>query len=666
MIMTIAKFFNLAIQHHRAGRLQDAEAVYRQILQVHPNHPDALHFLGVLAYQLGKHERAVKYMLRAIKLNPANPEYHHNLGAVYRAQGRLDEAAVEYRQVLSLEPAYVESYYNLGNVLTEQGRLDEAAACFREAVARKPDYAEAHNNLANVLKGQWRLEEAVTHYRRAIGLKPANAVTYKNLGAVLKDLSRPDEAAAAYRQALALKPNDSGRVLLATILPVIPGSQDHLLDARRNFERQVDELLDQSLTIADPAGEVAATNFYLAYHGLNDRALQVKVAQLYERACPSLLYTAAHCMGGSHARKRGKIKIGFLSKFLKNHSIGKATRGVLANLSREKFSVCAFFVPPVANDEIANFIQQNADKSVVLPNSLPTARECVAAEKLDILFYQDIGMDPFTYFLAFSRLAPVQCVSFGHPDTTGIRNIDWFISTERFEPENGEEHYSEQLIRLKSPIAYYYKPEVPTLLKSRRQLGFDDTEHLYFCPQTLFKFHPDFDEILAGILRSDPQGRLVLKQDNVAHWAELLLQRFTRTMGDVVDRVTVLPRQEGGDFINLIAVSDVMLDTVHFSGYTTSMEAFAVGTPVVTMPGAFQRGRHTQSFYNEMGFLDCVADSPARYIELAVRLGTDPVYRDEIKAKILAGNHRLYEDNRVVKEYERVFLQLVSDRGNDA
>ena len=723
-MVTVAEALNLALQHHQAGRLPEAESLCRQILQAQPTHPDALQLLGVIAHQVGRNDMAIDLLGRAIAANPTAAEAYYNLGLmlqkegrpeeaqaqyrealrlkpgyadawnnlgnILREQGRLDEAVGHYRQALAFNPAYAEAYNNLGIVLQDQGRLDEAVAAIRQALALKPAFAEAHSNLGNALKEHGRLQEAVAayrqalahqptyaqaynnlgvvfynqgqlkeaigHYRQALALDPACAEIYDNLGTALGGQGRLEEAEAVYRQALTLRPNDGTRIKLATLLPMILGSKQEVRSVRKKFDEQITALLNDDLAVQNPVRDVSQTNFYLAYQGCNDRDLQVKVARLYERACPSLLYRAPHCSSSARFRKDGKIRIGFISKFLRNHSIGKTTRGLLANLSRDTFNVCAIFVPPVANDKTADFIKEKADKTVVLPGSLSAARERIAAEELDILFYQDIGMDAFTYFLAFSRLAPVQCSSFGHPVTSGIRNIDYFISTENWEPENGDEHYSERLIRLKSPIAYYYKPAVPHPLKSRNQFGLADAEHIYICPQTLFKFHPDFDGILDGILRADPLARLVLVNGAEAHWTELLVQRFRHTMPQVAHRVTVLPPQPGSDFINLIAVSDVMLDTIHFCGFNTSLEAFAVGTPVVTWPGEFQRGRHTLAFYKDMGFLDCVADSPARYVELAVRLGTEPTFRDAIKQKILARNHVLYENRKVVTEYERVFL----------
>lgn len=697
---TLSESLDLALQHHQAGRLPEAEALYRQILEAQPDNPHALHLLGVIAHQVGQHDAAIQLITRAIALNPAVAEYHNNLGEAYRALGKPEEAEAQYRLALARKPAYAEAHNNLGAALQEQGRLDEAMVQYREALARNPAHAEAHsnlgaalqaqgkfveavaqyrqalvvkpscveafNNLGNLLKDQGRLDEAMECYQQALALRPGSSEIYSNLGVAFMQQGRPDEAAAHFRQALAIRPQDGLKIKLATLLPVIVMSPEDIPLIRHTLESYIDALMRENPTVSDPVKEVSQTTFYLAYHGYNVRELQMKVAQLYERACPSLLYTAPHCAATRRVARTGKtgkmgkkVKVGFVSKHLCNHSIGRTFRGVLAQLPRRKFCVYAVFAPPVADDEIATFIRQKADKTVVLSGNLKVDRERLAAEEMDILCYLDVGMEAYTYFLAFSRLAPVQCVTFGHPVTTGIRNMDYFISTEDFEPEGAEAHYSERLIRMKAPIAYYYKPDCPPLPKSKRDFGFGEDEHLYICPQTLFKFHPEFDAILSGILDADPRARIVLKRSNEQHWATLLLQRFSRTMPQALNRVTMLPPQSLADYLNLIAVSEVMLDTIHFGGFNTSLDAFSVGTPVVTLPGEFQRSRHTLAFYGQMGFRDCVADSPSDYVRIAVRLGTDAPYRKKIKTKILATCNRLFEDRHVIKEYERVFLEMI-------
>jgi len=194
------------LTHHQAGRLPEAEALYRQILQGQPNHPDALHLLGVMAHQAGKHEMAVEYIVRAIALQPTAAAYHSNLGEVYRALTRLDKAAASLQQALVLQPASAEARNNLGAVLQAQGKLDEAIAQYRQALALKPAYPEAHNNLGNVLKKQGKQVAAAAQYRQAILHKPDYAEAYNNLGEVLAEEDKWEEAVAQYRRAVALKP----------------------------------------------------------------------------------------------------------------------------------------------------------------------------------------------------------------------------------------------------------------------------------------------------------------------------------------------------------------------------------------------------------------------------------------------------------------------------
>jgi tetratricopeptide (TPR) repeat protein len=238
---TISQALAIAIQHHQAGRLQPAEQIYRQIVAVEPNHAEAWHLLGVIAYQRGEHAIAVEHIERAIGLNATHAAFPNTLGAVYRALHRIPEALACYRRALELKPDYAEAHFNLGIALSHLGKLDDAIACYRRAVELKPDYAEAfinlsvalrdrgllddaiaccrrtlelkpdyaeaHGNLGNALRDQGKLDEAVACYRRTLELKPDSAEAHNNLGATLRDQGRPDEALACHRRALELKPD---------------------------------------------------------------------------------------------------------------------------------------------------------------------------------------------------------------------------------------------------------------------------------------------------------------------------------------------------------------------------------------------------------------------------------------------------------------------------
>jgi protein O-GlcNAc transferase len=205
--MTILQALQIALQHHQAGRLSNAEALYRQILAVQPNHADALHFLGVIAHQVGRHDVAMELIRQSIVLNPRNSAAHSNLGEACRAADQQDEAIAAYRRALELEPDYPEAHNNLGNALRDQGRIDDAITAWRSALKVKPDYLEAHTNLGNALREQGRLDDAIAAYGHALEHRPDYAEGHTNLGNALWERGRLDEAIVAHRRALQLQPD---------------------------------------------------------------------------------------------------------------------------------------------------------------------------------------------------------------------------------------------------------------------------------------------------------------------------------------------------------------------------------------------------------------------------------------------------------------------------
>jgi protein O-GlcNAc transferase len=206
-LATIQEALAIAVSHHQAGRLQQAEQIYRQILQADPHAPDALHLLGVVANQTGHHAAAVDLIRSAIAISPHTATYHNNLGLAYRALKRPAEAIACYQSALHERPDYAEASFNLGITLRDQGNLSEAIACYRQAIQFGPDFVDAHNSLGVALKEAGQLDEAAACYRRALELKPDFAEVHYNLGSVLNEAGKTDEAIACYQTALRLKPN---------------------------------------------------------------------------------------------------------------------------------------------------------------------------------------------------------------------------------------------------------------------------------------------------------------------------------------------------------------------------------------------------------------------------------------------------------------------------
>jgi len=205
--VTIHQAFELALQHHQAGRLAEAEALYRQILGVQSNRADALHLLGVIAHQSGRQDVAEDLIRRAISLAPNSPRAHANLAAVYRAQGRTEEAIASYHRSIQLQPDDAQIHHHLGDVLWSMRRTEDAIAAFRRALQLQPDFAETENNLGVALLERSQFDEAIAAFRHALQSRPQYPEACNNLGIALGELGRIDESMAAFHQALQLNPN---------------------------------------------------------------------------------------------------------------------------------------------------------------------------------------------------------------------------------------------------------------------------------------------------------------------------------------------------------------------------------------------------------------------------------------------------------------------------
>ncbi len=203
----VQEMFALALRQHQAGRLKEAEQLYRQVLQADPHHADALHFMGVLAHQGGRNDIAVDLIGKAIAQNSRTPAFHNNLGNAQQALGKFEEAVASYGRALTLKPDFVAAHYNMGISEQAQGNLAAAVSAYGRALALKPDYAEAHCNLGNTLQAQDKLAEAVASYGQALALKPDYADAHSNLGNVLKAQGKLNEAVASFQRALARKPD---------------------------------------------------------------------------------------------------------------------------------------------------------------------------------------------------------------------------------------------------------------------------------------------------------------------------------------------------------------------------------------------------------------------------------------------------------------------------
>jgi uncharacterized protein (TIGR03032 family) len=531
------------------------------------------------------------------------------------------------------------------------GRPMDAVEPLVRATTAQPDSAEIASELGDVLQAAGQQPQAIEQYRRAVAADPTFTPALQNLGYLLVAQGTTDEGVGYFRQAQEVAPSDLNRLLIATALPVVHSSSTDAAQRRQALEHDVHGLADEGVTI-DTERTLVPTNFFAAYEGVNDRSLQADLGRIFTG--PSVV-APARGSRGTERRAGRRMRIGFISAFFRDHTIGQLNLGRVQRLDRERFEVIVFSAG-THRDPVAAAFEQAADAYVRLPRDPATARRLVTEQDLDLLLFTDVGIDALTYTLAFSRMAPVQCATWGHPVTTGSPTIDYFISSELLEGASAESHYTERLVQLPSLGTWYPRPGPPQV---RIGLELDDGAHVYACPQTLFKLHPTFDPLIAEILRRDPKGVLVLIEGRVPTWTRLVSERIQRAMPDVADRVrwlAPLPRER---FLGLLRATAVLLDPITFGGGNTSYEGLAMGTPVVTLPNELMRTRITSALYTKAGYTDLVASSADEYVELAVALGVDSDHRARVQERICSFCDVLYEDDREVRDLEEFLAEAV-------
>jgi len=577
---------------HLSGDLNGAREAFLSVLQGDKYNATALHHLGLIAFQSGQDKDAITYLKSAAAADPSRADVLADMGVIHRQLGDLAKAETHLKRACFVAPENAAHLYNLGLVLGDQDKLEEAETTYRETVRLDPSHVAAFNNLGNILKRQNRQSDALEAYEQAIAVEDTFAPALKNKADALESLGRVEDAQQAYALSVNARPDAGTLIRDALLLPVIPESIDQIAEMRARMDTKLDELLDSDLRLDDPVKEVGATNFMLAYHGLNDRDLQVKIADLYRQSCPPLTFKAPHCEEWMAGLEGGPIRIGFVSAFLHEHTVGRLMEGLITSLPDRQFEVIVYGAGPTI-DLLTARIERAVSKFVTLSGRLEIARAEIASDELDVLYFCDIGMEPFTYFLSFARLAPIQCVGWGHPVTTGVSTIDYFLSSRLMEPVGADGAYSEKLIKLDCLPTFISDPAGPLEGNPR-------TPGQILCPQSLFKFHPDFDEMIGGILRACPGAELVLLEGSQGAWEDRLNARFAKSVPDVTDRIRYQKRQTRHEFLASLAAADVVLDTPHYSGGLTTQEALAAGTPVVTLPGDYLRGRVSAGFYRKI------------------------------------------------------------------
>ena len=608
-------------------------------------------------FKSGEFIAAQKKVGALIKEFPNNYSLYNLLGSILFSQKKYNEAIINYNEAIKIKPNYAEGHNNLALTLSFLKKFNESINNYQQAIKIKPNYVEAYYNLALLLNNLGKINESIKNYHQAIKIKPDYIDAYKNLGKLLRKIGKIDEARKCFEKISEFEPNNiENKINRELLMPQIAKSVKEINYYRNQYEKGLENLKKHKYVTQYPGLTIKINSFYLSYHNKDNLDLMIKTADLFKKMLPTINYVS------KIPEKKGKkkIRIGFISEFLTDHTIGKLFGGLIKKINKKKFEVIVFHLEQTKKSKMKNEIDDSADKTVILSIKIQEQQRQIEKESLDIVFYPDIGMSPITYFLPYSRFAPVQIASFGHPETTGISTIDYFLSSTLFEPSNKRKKYSERLICLSEFPAYYEPPKNLNLIKNREDFKLPKNARLYGCLQTLFKFHPDFDAILAEILARDTEGYIVLigGEGKLKYWSEDLKLRWAKNFPILNERIFFTKHLSLVDFISLCDCVDVLLDPLHFGGGNSVLESLIVGTPTITMPDSYLRTNVASAAYKQMKILKPpIANDSSEYINLAIELAQNRKknlsLREDLKK---SAKKYLYKNSKVLKKFE-IFLE---------
>jgi predicted O-linked N-acetylglucosamine transferase (SPINDLY family) len=557
-------------------------------------------------------------------------------------------------------PHDVEALIQEAHALYDRGQPAAALAGYRKALAvqaaNDPGRFKLFVAIGNCLELEGDARGAVEAYEAALALEPRCAPAHWNL----RDLhARLGNTAAAERHAAALAALEAGPALALRELfaiPVLPPDTRTVADWRSRRHAELTAFAAQATgQVALPESEVNATPLYLAYLGIAERDLACAMSAALRRVYPARTTVVA-------PPRRARIRVAFVSTLFRNHSIGRLYRGIIEGLDRARFEVGVFSIDHV-DDETARRITGCADHRVLLSRHVPDAVAAIDAWQPDVVYYPELGLDPVTWCLAHWRLAPLQCMSYGHPATSGVDTIDVFLSSTALDGPEAADHYAERLVRLPGFYMPLYEP--PGFADSGAdftRFGVPAGRRVYFCPQTLIKFHPDFDATLASLLARDPEAVLVLIEGPEPSWRAALAQRLARSLGPAFARVHFIPTLVTADYATLLKRADCVLDTFQFGAGISALEAIGAGVPMVTLEGRFFRGRQAAVCARLLGVEACIAKTPAEYVDIAWRMANEPRWRAELAERVAANAGRAFGQRAALTALEDFLVEEVARR----
>lgn len=627
------------------GQWSEAEGNYLNLLTNHPNQAGLWVDLAQTQLEQQHWSEARQALEKALQLQPDSLTAGYNLAFLHMQLGELKAAQHTLSQLLTQAPKDLAVRLLQAQLFFLQADYSRALQAYQQLSAEYPAAATIWNQLGLSAQKLQQAELAEQAFQQSLDLQYDPEVQ-ANLAQLQRERCQPEQALKSLQQASQKSAQLAYQA--AFVLPPVFKSAEQLLDWQGHLQSSLARLEQKLIPLQDPFSEVGHLPFYLPYLGLDDKALMQQLVRIFSRACPGLKGPEL-----SFQAAEGPLKIGLVSGYFREHTVYRLFGHLLQSLTNQGYPLTLLSLNP-QQDAITQQLSQQYSW-VQLPRQLKQARQVMASLNLDVLLYLDLNMDPLSWYLAFAQLAPVQLLTWGHGITSGHSQLDGFISSQALEtPFSASQAYTEPLLQLPGLLgAWQPGPAAVGSLPWDLPAG-----HRYVCPQSLYKFHPEFDPLLAGLLAQDPQGQLILIEGLYPEWRQQLELRWQNQLD--LKRVHWLPRLSQQHFLALLAACDVMLDPRPFGGGLTTMQALSLGLPVVTWPGELLKNRIALAVCQQMNWWEGVASGPEDYLKKAQALAGQMHEQAErlksgIRAKYLQSISEYEQGQNLGKLIEKIY-----------
>lgn len=686
---SISETLAIAFRHHRAGQWEYAEQICRGILDIDPKQPDALHFLGVVALQTGRHERAVEFLQEAIRANGAAAILHHQLGAAFRALGRSSEAIASFRRTLQLAPDFAESHRNLAETLREQGNISEAAICFQNVLRLHPESANAHNslgvtlmrlgryaealacfqqalrldhnhanannNLGAAFYEQGRLAEAVACYRRALRLNSDHPDAFNNLGNALEELGEFAEAICCFEQALRLQPEDSGTLMQFVHLLQQVCLWDELDGLAERVIRSVEQECKNS------SGTAVSPVSFLSLPLPTTAEQQMHCArQWVEHQLPSSALVSQDRPQHASRRPKPKITVGYLSADFREHPVSHHIVELLEAHDRSQFDVIGYSYGPDDGSRIRQRVIKAVDRFVDLTNTaFDESADRIRQDGVDVL----VDLTGYTQHsrpqILALRPAPIQVSYLGYLATMGASFIDYVVVDEFAVPQNQQPFFTERLLHLPGCFQVNgWGRAVAAHAPSRSACGLPEEGFVFCCFNNTYKITPALFEVWMRLLKSIPGSVLWLSESH--GFAAENLRREAKARNVAAERLVFAPHCPLPEYRAKLRLADLFLDTFPYNAGATASDALWIGCPLLTVAGETFVSRMAGSLLHTLDLPELITTSLEEYEGAARRLATDREFLESLRRRLSANRSTsgLFDARRFTQSLESAFLAM--------